>query len=330
MSDFLDFKKIPLGFQRTNSINDALESFYQHSATDKNFKHLDHVYWIRPHSKIRASCCNKLVELHPRLTRAILWQYKDFSLCKHAFLKLFKSYPDLGCGCDIYISCLLEDDLTNLRKYYQVQNINFYENDSEGIPFEYSGLVEYSKHFGETTLLVDDFEVNIFTFKEGKLDGPYIRYMLFIIGDWLQDIWDFVYEKNHSSLLEKLDAAKDSIEELKAWKKILVEYLKLSKLPFRGDRLLDIRTALYEALLQSLLQRTIKAFLDQDSISDYEVFIENKEHTFVAEQGFFKNNMLDGELRTFNDSKGMSNEIILKQYVNDRETRSECEKSLIF
>ena len=106
--------------------------------------------------------------------------------------------------------------------------------------------------------------------------------MLFIIGDWLRDIWDFVYEKNHSSLLEKLDAAEDSIEELKAWKKILVEYLKLPKLPFREDRLLDIRTALYGALLQSLLQRTIKAFLDQDSISDYEVFIENKEHTFVT------------------------------------------------
>ena len=55
MSDFLDFKKIPLGFLRTNSINEALDSFYQHSATDKNFKHRDHVYWIRPHSKIRAS-----------------------------------------------------------------------------------------------------------------------------------------------------------------------------------------------------------------------------------------------------------------------------------
>ena len=51
MSDFLDFKKIPLGLQRTNSINDALDSFYQHSATDKNFKYLDHVYYIRPHSK---------------------------------------------------------------------------------------------------------------------------------------------------------------------------------------------------------------------------------------------------------------------------------------
>ena len=151
--------------------------------------------------------------------------------------------------------------------------------------------------------------------------------MLFIIGDWLEDIRDFVYEKNHSSLLEKLDVAKDSIEELKAWKKILVEYLKLPKLPFREDRLLDIRTALYGALLQSLPQRTIKAFLDQDSISDYEPFIENKKHTFVTEQGFFKNNMLDGELRTFNDSKGISNEIILKQYENDRETRSECKAS---
>lgn len=317
MNEYLDFNLIPLGFQKNNAIQEAIDKFCDIAATDKKFKFLFSPYRMKPHSKLITSCCNKLVELNSDLPRAILLHYQDYTISKDILLNLIKYYPHQGCGCDLLNVCLLENDVSNFRKYYQVENCKFYLDDSEGNLLE-SGLVMYSKKILRES---DDFEQSIFTLKEGKLDGPFIRYLFFSADAWYWDIQYFIDEE-HNLFVEQLKEVRGSFEEFKLWKRILVQYLKLPKLPIQDDpENLVIRTplSLYRVLLDSLIRETIKAFLDQDSISNFYAFVHKKHYKFVIEQGFFQNNKLNGKCRALNEAKGFSNEVITKNFLNGKE-----------
>ena len=330
---FIDLKKIKLGFCLEDPIAAADELFFKSIKHDRNFKNLQSFYEIRPQSEIRTKCCNKELYFHRGVTQKFLWSFyaspqvigtldffsefkKNQWYAEHKF-----PVPDLSCGCEKFKQALLMNNEDDFYKYFPIEELKFFVERStlSGYSdFNYYGLAEFERVFGESTTLVDDGRC-IYTFSKGKLNGSYLRYLVvegFEYEDPIdladsEDLFDSMLEFNEQhakkpihedNLHEILYSSLSTESSVKLLYEFLDDYISQSKFVIQ---LLDECHDLYGKILDQHLKKLFKEFMK--SIKKGDNLFESLFETvyIVVEKGTFKNNLKHG---TFETLKNQGNE----------------------
>lgn len=309
---FIDLKKIKLGFCLEDPIAAAHELFFKSIKHDRNFKNLQGFYLIRPQSEIRTKCCNKELYFHRGITQRFLWSFYDLVIGTSDFFSIFKQHPDISCGCEKCKQALLMNNEDDFYKYFPIEELKFFEERSTlsgSSDFNYYGLAEFQRVFGESTTLVDDGRC-IYTFSKGKLNGSYLRYLVveeFEYDSLIDSILEFneqhakkpIHEDNLNEILYSSLSIESSVKLLYEF---LDDYISQSKFVIQ---LLDECHDLYGKILDQHLKKLFKEFMK--SIKKGDNLFESLSETvyIVVEKGTFKNNLKHG---TFETLKNQGNE----------------------